>query len=179
LIQFPELLALRQASFGKRTAEEEREHLAQYFVETEYWRSVFDGETDIVYGAKGSGKSAIYSLLLNNEGPLFDRKILVAPAENPQGAPAFAIFGEKRRGEVNLVYLWKLYILSICANQMRQYDLLSKPNGKKFIGILQDADLVPVEFNLVRALRRAFDYIKSGSSLIHVGKARSSLPAIR
>jgi hypothetical protein len=34
---------------------------------------------------------------------------------------------------------------------MRQYGLLSAENGRRFIKILQDADLVPAEFNLVRA----------------------------
>ena len=151
MTEHPELLILRNTSFGRRSAEEQRDHLAQYFVETEHWRSVYTGETDIIYGDKGSGKSAIYNLLLNNESALFDQKILVAPAENPQGAPAFNIFSEKKKEEINLIYIWKLYILSICANQMRQYGLLSAENGRRFIKILQDADLVPAEFNLVRA----------------------------
>ena len=48
-----------------------------------------------------------------------------------------------------------------CANHMRQYGLVSTELGKKFMGVLQDADLVPAEFSLVRALRRAFEYIRS------------------
>jgi hypothetical protein len=136
----PQELLLRNTSSGRRTAEEERDHLAQYFVETEHWRSVYTGETDIIYGAKGSGKSAVYNLLLNNESALFDQQILVAPAENPQGAPAFNIFNEKKKEEIDLVYIWKLYILSICANQMRQYSLLSTENGRRFMNILQDAE---------------------------------------
>ena len=37
--------------------------LASYFVETEQWRKIVSGDADIVYGPKGSGKSALYLLL--------------------------------------------------------------------------------------------------------------------
>jgi hypothetical protein len=83
------LAVLKDSSFGKRTAEEERKQLHQYFVETEQWNQVFLGNIDIVYGPKGSGKSAIYSLIIENEDKLFDRNIIAAPAENLQGASAF------------------------------------------------------------------------------------------
>jgi hypothetical protein len=49
---------LRQITLGQRTAEEEKDQLARYFVETEYWRKIYKGEADIVYGNKGTGKSA-------------------------------------------------------------------------------------------------------------------------
>ena len=53
---------LQNVTFGKRIAEEESNELSSYFVETEQWRLVFAGSVDIIYGPKGSGKSAIYSL---------------------------------------------------------------------------------------------------------------------
>lgn len=119
-----------------------------------------DGSTDIVYGSKGSGKSAIYNLLLSSDNSLFDRRILVTPGENPQGAPAFATFNEQGRGEKNLLQIWKLYILSICAHQMRLYNLTSTSAAKKLIDVLASTDLIPADFSLIRTLRRAFDYIK-------------------
>ena len=36
---------VKDASFGQRVAEEEREDLASYFVETEHWRRVWGGLT--------------------------------------------------------------------------------------------------------------------------------------
>src|SRR5450755_4451250 len=80
---------LTDITFGARVAEEEAEKLGEYFVETDQWRRIFAGLVDIVYGPKGSGKSALYSLLLQRESELFDRGILVTPAENPRGATAF------------------------------------------------------------------------------------------
>ena len=73
------LILLRQSNFGQRTAEEEREQLKRYFVQTEQWTRVFQGHVDVVYGPNGSGKSAIYSLILENESDLFDRNIIVTP----------------------------------------------------------------------------------------------------
>jgi len=80
---------LSSTSFGRRVAEEEIEQLASYFVETDHWKRLFSGEIDIVYGAKGSGKSALYSLLLSKANEFKENGILFVAAENPRCAPAF------------------------------------------------------------------------------------------
>jgi hypothetical protein len=54
---------LRELSFGNQVAEEERDTLRDYFVETNPWKQVYRGDVDIVYGSKGAGKSAIYVLI--------------------------------------------------------------------------------------------------------------------
>ena len=77
---------LRTLSFGQRIAEEERDYLARYFVETDQWRRMYSGDVDIVYGAKGAGKSALYFLLLNRSDS-FDRLgIKLITGENPRSA---------------------------------------------------------------------------------------------
>ena len=80
---------LQEADFGRRVAEDEAEQLAAYFVETEQWRRILNGDVDVVQGAKGAGKSAIYSLLLSRQSDLLDRNTLLVPAENPRGATVF------------------------------------------------------------------------------------------
>ena len=67
----------------------EGESLAGYFVETDDWRRLYADEIDVVYGPKGAGKSALYSLLIARTDDLFNRQVILAPAENPRGAPAF------------------------------------------------------------------------------------------
>jgi len=57
------LALLKELSFGSRVAEEETQHLASYFVETYQWSRIERGEIDIIIGEKGTGKSAIYTLL--------------------------------------------------------------------------------------------------------------------
>jgi ABC-type lipoprotein export system ATPase subunit len=78
---------LKQIDFGHRIAEEEGTALTSYFVETDNWRRLVNGEVDVVYGPKGSGKSALYALLVARTNDLFDRKTLLVPAENPRGTP--------------------------------------------------------------------------------------------
>lgn len=78
------LEVLKNSNFGRRTAEEENDSIQSYFVQTEQWRRVFSGQIDVIYGPKGSGKSAIYSLILKNSDELFDNKTIAIPGEHPQ-----------------------------------------------------------------------------------------------
>lgn len=59
---------VRETSLGERVAEEEAAALASYFVETEQWRQVWNGQKDVILAPKGGSKSAIYSMLfLSND----------------------------------------------------------------------------------------------------------------
>lgn len=150
---------LRKTSFGQRTAEEEQEKLRNYFVETEYWRQVFQGEVDIVYGPKGSGKSAIYSLITQSSNELFDRNIIVVPGENPQGAPAFKGIGDNPpQSEHEFVSLWKLYILTLCGQAIKDYGIINKKSSS-LIEVLEDSNLLPKTFSLSKVLKYTFDYV--------------------
>ena len=80
---------LRKLSFGNQVAEEERDTLKDYFVKTQAWDRINNGDIDIIYGPKGAGKSALYFLIQENPDDFFDRRVLLIAAENPQGAPAF------------------------------------------------------------------------------------------
>ena len=155
------LHVLRKSTFGRRTAEEEREQLRAYFVETNQWSQVYNGEIDVVYGPKGSGKSAIYSLISQSADELFDRNIIVVPGENPQGTPAFKdISDDPPHNEFEFVSLWKLYVLALCGQAMRDYGLVSD-KAKDVIKSLEEAELIPSHFTLGKALRYAFDYVRS------------------
>lgn len=54
---------LSQLRIGHRVAEDEVSELENYFVKTSQWNKLSRGEIDVIYGAKGTGKSALYSLL--------------------------------------------------------------------------------------------------------------------
>lgn len=155
------LHVLRKSTFGRRTAEEEREQLRAYFVETNQWTQVYNGDIDIVYGPKGSGKSAIYSLISQSADDLFDRKIIVVPGENPQGAPAFKdISDDPPYDEFEFVNLWKLYILTLCGQAIKDYGITGS-KSERLITALEDAQLLPQHFTLSKVLRYAFDYVRS------------------
>ena len=81
---------LEASDYGSQIAEDEIGKLSHYFVETEQWRKFYSGECDIVFGAKGSGKSALYSLLTaKKEEFRLGKRTIFLQAENPKGAPAF------------------------------------------------------------------------------------------
>lgn len=115
---------LDRVSFGKRIAEDEVDELAQYFVETDQWRRIFAGDVDIVFGDKGAGKSAIYSLLVSRADVLFDRGIVLVPAEKPRGAPAFKdLVVDPPASQQEFIGLWKLYFLCLLAQAFREWGI--------------------------------------------------------
>lgn len=85
-IDMERLGLLKAISFGERVAEDETAALAKYFVETDQWERILKGEIDVVRGEKGSGKSAIYSLLIARADELFDKGILLTTGEHPRAA---------------------------------------------------------------------------------------------
>jgi len=152
---------LQATTFGERIAEDERSELNSYFVETDQWRRIFAGGVDIVYGAKGSGKSALYFLLLNRTNELFDQGILVIPAENPRGAPVFKdLIQDPPTSEDEFRALWKFYFLSLIARHLREYEISSE-FSKQVVQPLEEAGLIPNEGSLNRILRSVIDYVRS------------------
>jgi hypothetical protein len=152
---------LGQIDFGQRIAEDEGTALAAYFVETDNWRRLIGGEIDIVYGPKGSGKSALYSLLITRTNDLFDRNILLAPAENPRGTPAFAdLLADPPASEREFVSLWKIYILSLLCSVFDDYEFTG-PKAVEVRGFLEAEGLVKGKSDLRALVRRSFDYVKS------------------
>ncbi|HEY4428989.1 MAG TPA: hypothetical protein VGN08_12360 [Solirubrobacteraceae bacterium] len=152
--------ALERASFGERIAEDEVEELARYFVETDQWRRLFSGERDIVYGPKGAGKSALYSLLVQKADELFDRGILVVPAENPNGTPAFRdVVAEPPTSEAEFVALWKLYFLSLCASILGEWSVETDA-ARRVYRALEDAGLLQIRGTLRARLNAVRDYVR-------------------
>jgi hypothetical protein len=82
---------LKQMSFGARVAEDEVTELARYFVETDQWSRIFNGDVDIIRGEKGAGKSAIYSLLLARNDKLFFAEFYSQPLNGPAAQPSSVI----------------------------------------------------------------------------------------
>src|SRR3989338_11468947 len=106
---------IEKLTFGQRVAEDEPS-LEDYFVETPLWKKILRGEVDIVYGSKGSGKSAIFHLLTSAK--CTPDNVFIIPAENPRGTSIFSgIKSAPPTSEAEFVYLWKLYILSLIVSQ--------------------------------------------------------------
>ncbi len=135
-------------SFGKRIAEEETKELAKYFVKTDQWQKLRSNEVDVIYGPKGSGKSALYALLYQEEDSLFDEGVLVIPAENTRGAPAFRdITVDPPPGQSEFVGLWKLYLLSLIGRKLRDLDARGA-DASSLYRALEEAKLLDRELSL-------------------------------
>jgi hypothetical protein len=151
---------LKKMSFGSQVAEDEVNALASYFVETNQWQKIANGEIDIVRGEKGAGKSAIYALLTTRADDFFDRGILLVAAENPRGATVFKdLITDPPTTEQEFIVLWKLYVLAIIAQQMREYDIRGAL-AEKIYRALEDAKLLEKEFSLTALLRSVHDYAR-------------------
>jgi hypothetical protein len=151
---------LRELSFGQRVAEEEGQELAQCFVETDHWFRLLNDEADIVYGPKGSGKSALYSLLVQRADPLFDRQVLLAPAENPRGAPAFRDLAvDPPASEREFVGLWKLYLLCVLSDVLDEYGAAST-SARQVREALTREGLTRARRDLRGILRAVGEYIR-------------------
>jgi hypothetical protein len=148
---------LKSISFGARVAEEEITELAKYFVETDQWSRMINGEIDIVRGDKGAGKSAIYSLLITRESEFFDRNTLLVPGEKPRGTPVFKdIIANPPTTEVEFVGLWKLYTLALVGRKMREWDIKNAA-AEKVYSNLESARLLDREYDLSGILRAVQD----------------------
>ena len=96
-------------------------NLPGIFVETDQWRRISNDEIDII---RGAGKSAIYALLNEKEAEFFDKRILITAGEHPRGETVFRdIITDPPASEAEFILLWKLYILSLVAREMRRYDI--------------------------------------------------------
>ncbi len=152
---------LAEIDFGARVAEEEADELARYFVETDTWRRLLSGEIDIVYGAKGSGKSALYALLVQRKDELFDRRVLLIPAENPRGATAFKdLEADPPTTEAEFNGLWKLFFASLVAAAFKDYGI-GATQAREVCQVLEREGLVPTDWSLRKVLRSAVDYVRS------------------
>lgn len=151
---------LKQLSFGTQVAEDETTDLAKYFVETHQWTRIASGEIDIIRGDKGAGKSAIYSLLIERKAEFFDNGILIVGAENPRGATVFKdLIADPPASETEFIILWKLYILTIASQELREYGVRTA-EAERVFKALEDAALLERESTLSGVLRRVQYYAK-------------------
>lgn len=153
---------VQSITMGSRVAEDEAKELGTYFVETENWRKVYQGEVDVIFAPKGGGKSAIYSMLMSRESEFFDRSVLLATAENPKGDTAFSeVDKAPPTSEAEFIGLWKIYFLSIIAQTLADYDVKNSPAEKLLARLEENGLLPPSEAPRRQLVRKAMDFVKS------------------
>ncbi len=147
-------------SLGATISEDEARQLEKYFVNTNQWQRILAGDVDIVYGPKGSGKSAIYAMLNNKKLELFDRNILIILAENPRGTPAFKdLVADPPTTEEQFRALWKTYFLMLIGNLFKE-EGIKNDEALKLVKYLEDEKLIPRDQSLSAYIKIAMDFVK-------------------
>lgn len=151
---------LKKINFGDRVAENEAAKLYEYFVETEQWNSLKNGDVDVVFGSKGAGKSALYTLALQNQEYFKAQNIILISAEKPTGATVFSdINTEPPTKEIEFVYLWKLYICQLIANYLKKSGH-TDGEAQKAYEILVEAGLLEEQSTLKKMINKAMRFAK-------------------
>jgi hypothetical protein len=152
---------LKTVSFGHRVAEEETDVLSAYFVETDHWTKLYRGDIDVVYGPKGAGKSALYSLLISKSSDLFDKNILLVAAENPRGAPAFRnLLLDPPATEREFTALWKLYFATLLHGLLIEYGIKGDATTQ-LQASLEREGLIRGSLTLAGVLSSVVNYVRS------------------
>jgi hypothetical protein len=155
---------LKELNFGDQVAENENDSLERYFVETDQWEKLIDGKADIVYGPKGSGKSALYSLLLKRKNELESRSIFIIAAENVRGRPVFkGLVEDPPTSERQFINLWKLFFLTLIGGILIEGKIKNHP-AERIIEELRKAQLLAEPNALSRLLRTVLDYVRAVDS---------------
>jgi hypothetical protein len=108
---------LTSVDFGNSVAEFD-EALESHFVETESFRSLVSGKYDVIAGDKGTGKTALYRVLVRRLSavPALSH-VDVIPAFNPSGNPIFQrLTHTPPLPEGQYITVWKSFFLALVGN---------------------------------------------------------------
>ena len=154
------LQILKSLNLGQRVAEDELSDLTQYFVETSQWTEMLEGRKDVVYGPKGTGKSALYGLLSTQTKELQKSGVVLASAENVRGATVFkGLVASPPPSESSFIFLWKLYCLVLAGKTLKDRKI-NNPQATALISALQNAKLLVPEATIASAFRSVQTYFK-------------------
>lgn len=146
---------LETLNFGHRVAEDEIESLARYFVETDTWRQLSTGAVDVVYGAKGAGKSALYTLLTSALPRRRDNGVVVIACEEIRGATAFEELKlDPPTSEEEFRVLWLAYFLSLLAEVVRDQQI-ETAEARRLTRRLAELGLSSEPFSIRGVFRKA------------------------
>jgi hypothetical protein len=97
---------------------------------------------------------------MTKTGDFFDRGILLVAAENPRGATVFKdLVADPPTTETEFIALWKLYAMTIIAQQLREYDVRGDKANRVYRA-LEDAKLLEKLFSLTGVLRSVHEYAR-------------------
>lgn len=160
------LEVLRDLSFGSEVAEYDTD-LRRYFVRTDSFTDIINDRHDLVLGAKGTGKSAIFQMLIDEQYPLPELgTVIVVPAFDADDGSVLRrmLLQHSDLHESAFHLIWKSYIASLAGNYLATNDLADK----RLVAALREANLLTSEKGAIGAWRKALDGIRTGLSRVAV-----------
>lgn len=149
-----------EITFGDRVAENESTHLANYFMKTAEWKEVRKGAADVVFGSKGAGKSALYTLLVAETAGLAREGVTLLSAEKPKGKTVFSeIRNIPPTSESEFVTLWKIYVAQLIVQHLVK---IGKCTGAAYQvkEKLVEAGLIEEQATLKRMVNSAMEFAR-------------------
>ena len=151
---------LQAIHVGSRVAEDEQQYLKRYFIQTNEYKQLVKDSIDIIYGAKGTGKSAIYLHLIESKSLFLQSGILIIQAENERGASAFnSVVEDPPTSEIAFRNIWKLYFTVLLYNEVDKlygYNRELRRIGK----LLRISGLLNRNRSLIEYFTDTYAYIK-------------------
>lgn len=147
-------------TFGDRVAENESQQLAAYFIKTEHWEKVRTGKADIIFGSKGAGKSALYTLLCEQAVQMANEGITLISAEKPTGQTVFSeIKNTPPTTEIEFITLWKIYLCQLIVKELVSCDKCTG-TAAEVKSKLVEAGLIQEENTLKRLVNSAMHFTR-------------------
>jgi len=143
---------LNDLKLGNSVAESD-ERLDRYFVNTQTFNALITGQRDIIAGDKGTGKTALYRILIKRYRHLEElRATEVVTAFNLTGSPIFQqLLHIPQQTEGLYIAFWKTYFLALVGNW-----LIDQPK------IVQQASIKRVQYFLQQTGLKTIDTSPKG-----------------
>jgi hypothetical protein len=152
---------IRRTNVGARIAEDEKDGLHKYFQKTYLWEQILNEEIDIVFGSKGSGKSAIYNFLSHQTDEIFDKNGIITFAENPRGTVAFKdLNNTPPTDQAEFRHIWKLYFVLVITQKLQEFNYNDR-HIKIVIEKLQDSNLMARRPSLTSLVKMVRDFVRN------------------
>lgn len=171
---------LQSINVGQRVAEQEKKYLSNYFVKTRFWRQLYRGNKDIIFGKKGTGKSALFMALEANKDALLQRGVVLIKGEKPDGKPiskSLSIFKYIHDTEEDpsieayntrqIVEIWKLYFI-ILILESSNLNLQEEPVLNSLFRSLEKEKLISRSRSISKILDDSIKYIKKFFNLLEI-----------
>ncbi len=135
---------LENITLGTVAAERDT-YLVEWFVNTNAFRRVTSGDFTLVLGAKGTGKTAIYKYLIENQGFIEGlEEHMMIPTSDIQGVADFHQLLSVSKGEAeDYRGLWKLYFAVVLARAILSKSDIWNVNDSRLSALLRESGFLP------------------------------------